>query len=200
MKILEKHVLSYSERKMTYYDPNHRDADWSGYVSISSRKHVHGQKHGEEDEWKPSKRIDIAPKSKDSLDLIGGPVPKDDPSTLCPCNWQSEAQAASAKTTVDQLTETGRSQIRCKNKRHVGWGNSLASLSGEDPYYYLLNNEDAPFVRRQKFLPLSDDPNLNLVGYRQVAETSLLANLGKDLYASTPSLVGKQRTTSFTSY
>jgi hypothetical protein len=190
---------------MTYYDPNHQDADWSGYVSISSRKHVQGQKHGEEDEWKPSKRIDIAPKSNDStLDLIGGPVPKDDPSTLDPRNWQSEAQAASVrtKTTVDQLTETGRSQIRCKNKKlgkpaSLSSGNETvaASLSGEDPYYYLLDNEATPLVRGENFLPLSNDPNLNLVGYRRITETSLLANLGKDLYASAPSLVDKQRTT-----
>ena len=186
---------------MTYYDPNHQDADWSGYVSISSRKHVQEPEHGDEDEWKPSKRIDIAPKSNDStLDLIGGPVPKDDPSTLDPCNWESEAQAASVrtKTTADQLTETGRSQIRFKNKKlgnpaSLNSGNETvaASLSGDDPYYYLLDNDDAQTsVRRQDCLPLSNDPNLNLVGYRRITETSLLANLGKDLYASS-NQVGK---------
>eukprot|EP00985_Skeletonema_marinoi_P026698 scaffold20928_cov181-Skeletonema_marinoi.AAC.1 len=183
---------------MSYYDPNHPDADWSGYVSVSSRKHVQEPKRGDEDQWKPSKRIDIAPTSNDStLDLIGGPVPKDDPSTLDSCNWQSEAQAASVrtKTTVDQLTETGRSQIRYKNKKLgmpaslISGNDTVAASLSEDPYY-ILHSEDGPLERIEiSHLPLSNDPNLDLVGYRQITKTSLLASLGKDLYASAPSLV-----------
>ncbi len=187
---------------MSYYDPSHPDADWSGYVSISSRKHVQPPKRGDEDQWKPSKRIDIAPKSNDStLDLIGGPVPKDDPSTLDSCNWQSEAQAASVrtKTMVDQLTETGRSQIRYKNKKlgmpasMISENDTVAASLIEDPYYILDNADEPPGRREIGHVPLSDDPNLNLIGYRQVTKNSLLASLGKDLYASAPSLVDRQR-------
>ncbi len=177
---------------MAYYDPSHPDADWSGYVSVSSRKHVREPKRGDEEKWKPKKRI-LASKNNDStLNLIGGPVPNNDPSTLGSCNWQSEAQAASGrtKTTVDQLTETGRSQIRYKNKK---LGESVSMKSGndtvaasliEDPYY-MLENEDEPLSGREIApVPLSTDHDLEFVGYRQSTKTSLLATLGKDLYAS----------------
>eukprot|EP00986_Skeletonema_menzelii_P011161 scaffold5672_cov142-Skeletonema_menzelii.AAC.4 len=186
---------------MSYYDPNHPDADWSGYVAVSSRKHVPEPKRGDEAEWKPNKRIALKSNDSSTLNLIGGPVPKDDPSTLGSSNWQSEAQAASVrtKTTVDQLTETGRSQIRYKNKKLGLRASSLksgndtvaASLS-EDPYY-ILETEDKPLKGREIApLPLSNDTDLNFVGYRQITKTSLLECLGKDLYASS-SLVDKQR-------
>lgn len=174
---------------MAYYDPSHPDADWSGYVSVSSRKHVREPKRGDEEKWKPKKRI-LAPKCNEStLNLIGGPVPND-PESLGSCNWQSEAQAASGrtKTTVDQLTETGRSQIRYKNKKlgvpvsKPGNDTVAASLS-EDPYY-ILENEDEPLSGREIApVPLSTDHDLQFVGYRQITKTSLLATLGKDLYA-----------------
>ena len=175
---------------MAYYDPSHPDADWSGYVSVSSRKHVREPKRGDEEKWKPKKRI-LASKNNDSTsNLIGGPVPNN-PSTLGSCNWQSEAQAASCrtKTTVDQLTETGRSQIRYKNKKlgvpSVKSGNDTVAASLiEDPYYILENGDEPLSGREIAPVPLSTDHDLEYVGYRQITKTSLLATLGKDLYAS----------------
>ena len=170
---------------MAYYDPSHPDADWSGYVSVSSRKHVREPKRGDEEKWKPKKRI-LAPKCNNStLNLIGGPVPND-PAMLGSCNWQSEAQAASCrtKTTVDQ-----RSQIRYKNKKlgvpSVRSGNDTVAASLRDDPYYILENEDEPLSGREIApVPLSTDHDLEYVGYRQITKTSLLATLGKDLYAS----------------
>ena len=184
---------------MPHYDPSNKDADWGGFVSISSRKHVPEPKCCDEDHWKPSKRIASSVRNDSTLDLIGGPVPKDDPSTLEPCNWQSEAQAASVrtKTKADQLTETGRSQIRYKSKK-VGHPLSLISNDNdtvaasliEDPFYNLSSKDEA-LVERENFVPFSGDYSRNLIGYRSITKNSLLASLGKDLFASAPSLVGK---------
>ena len=159
---------------MAHYDPDHQDADWSGYVTISSRRHVQGQKHGENEQWKPSKRI-ATKKSDSTFSLIGGPVPKDDPSTLDPCNWQSEAQAASAQT----KTTTGQSTGFRKKKKPPSLQpveTVATTFSGED----LLMSSSRRRTLKENFVPLSNDPTINFVGFRH-RETSLIANLGRDL-------------------
>jgi hypothetical protein len=183
--------------KMVHYEPDHQDADWGGFVAISSRKHVQEQNHGgggDKDEWKPSKRQLNNNKSNGStLDLIGGPE-----EGLCPRNWQSEAQAASvrSKTSVDQLTDRGRSQIQIRySNRQLGKQASTdsvaASLSGEDPFRYLLNETPSPRRGKENFIPLCEDPQFSLIGYRHTGRTSLLSGLGKDIFTDSPSLVEK---------
>ena len=190
--------------KMVHYEPDHQDADWGGFVAISSRKHVQEPNHGgggDKDEWKPSKRQLNNYKSNGStLDLIGGPE-----EGLGPRNWQSEAQAASvrSKTSVDQLTDRGRSQIQIRySNRQLGKQASTdsvaASLSGEDPFRYLLlywkrREEKLPSPRKGKenFIPLCEDPHFSLIGYRHTGRTSLLSGLGKDIFTDSPSLVEK---------
>ena len=98
-------------KRMVHYEPDHQDADWSGYVAISSRKHVQEPKVSpEKDEWKPSKRQLTNKSNGSTLDFH-----QDE--GLGPRNWQSEAQAASvrSKTSVDQLTDRGRSQIQIRH-------------------------------------------------------------------------------------
>lgn len=181
--------------KMVHYEPDHQDADWGGFVAISSRKHVQEPNHGgggggDKDEWKPSKRQLNNYKSNGStLDLIGGPE-----EGLGPRNWQSEAQAASvrSKTSVDQLTDRGRSQIQIRySNRQLGKQASTdsvaASLSGEDPFRYLLNETSG----KENFIPLCEDPQFSLIGYRHTGRTSLLSGLGKDIFTDSPSLVEK---------
>lgn len=185
-------------KRMVHYEPDHQDADWSGYVAISSRKHVKEPNHGgDKDEWKPSKRQLTNKSNGSTLDLIGGP---EDPSIVDPRNWQSEAQAASmrSKTSVDQLTDRGRSQIqiRYSNRQHgkqASTDSVAASLSGEDPYRYLLNETTSPSPRRGKenFIPLCEDPQFSLIGYRHTEKNSLLSGLGKDIFTDSPSLVEK---------
>lgn len=182
--------------KMVHYEPDHQDADWGGFVSISSRKHLQEPNHGgDKDEWKPSKRQLNNNSNGSTLDLIGGPE-----EGLGPRNWQSEAQAASvrSKTSVDQLTDRGRSQIQIRySNRQLGKQASTdsvaASLSGEDPFRYLLNENTSPSPRRGKenFIPLCEDPQFNLIGYRHTGRTSLLSGLGKDIFTDSPSLVEK---------
>lgn len=185
---------------MVHYEPDHRDADWAGYVAISSRKHVQPN-HGDDDkdEWKPSKRQLNNKSSGSTLDLIGGP---DDPSTLDPRNWQSEAQAAAvrSKTSVDQLTDRGRSQIQIRySNRQLGKQESAdsvaANLSGEDPFRYLLNETTSSSPRRgeenNNFVPLCEDPQFSLIGYRHTQKNPLLSGLGKHIFTDSPSLVEK---------
>ena len=179
---------------MVHYEPDHQDADWGGYVSISSRKHVKEPNHGggDKDEWKPSKRQLTNKSNGSTLDLIGGPEEGHGPR-----NWQSEAQAASvrSKTSVDQLTDRGRSQIQIRRQpgKQASTDSVAASLSGEDPYRYLLNETTSPSPRRGKenFIPLCEDPQFSLIGYRHTGRTSLLSGLGKDIFTDSPSLVEK---------
>lgn len=181
---------------MVHYEPDHQGADWGGYVAISSRKHVQEpNRDDDKDEWKPSKRQLNNKSNGSTLDLIGGPE-----EGLGPRDWQSEAQAASvrSKTSVDQLTDRGRSQIRIRyNNRQLDKQASAdsvaASLSGEDPFRYLLNETTSPSPRRGKenFIPLCEDPQFSLIGYRHTGRTSLLSGLGKDIFTDSPSLVEK---------
>uniref|UniRef100_A0A7S2L4T3 Uncharacterized protein n=1 Tax=Leptocylindrus danicus TaxID=163516 RepID=A0A7S2L4T3_9STRA len=123
------------------YNPNHPDADWSGYVRPrESRKHPEitppamkaqisshstGFVPGDDavtSEWsKPGRRI-INKSSfagTSTLSLIGGAIPERDPDSLSSCRWESEAQASTRhkKTEIDQLTGTGRSMhVRTKKR------------------------------------------------------------------------------------
>jgi len=122
------------------------------------------------------------------LDLIGGPE-----EGLGPRNWQSEAQAASvrSKTSVDQLTDRGRSQIQIRySNRQLGKQASTdsvaASLSGEDPFLYLLNETPSPRRGKENFIPLCEDPHFSLIGYRHTGSSSLLSGLGKDIFTDSP--------------
>ena len=113
------------------YDPNHPDADWSGFVSKrTSRKHmpckpdqltaIDGNGFGpgnnvSTEEWtKPARKIvghresgaDSESGEKDQLrsstfSLIGGPVPPSIPSKFSPECWETEAQAANRKLKTD---------------------------------------------------------------------------------------------------
>jgi hypothetical protein len=122
------------------YDPDHPDADWSGYVyARSHRKHFLGQPNqlcavigqglGPKDdavtaEWKkPSKKIlnqitscqenkEAKNTPSSTFSLIGGPVPFDSPNLYSPVCWETETQAAARrrKTDLHQLTNHGRSK------------------------------------------------------------------------------------------
>ena len=123
------------------YNPNHPDADWSGYIRHrESRKHpeitppamkVQLSSHSsgfvpDDDaatsEWsKPGRRMISESSSRclSTSSLIGGAIPERDPESLSSSRWESEAQASTRqrKTGIDQLTGTGRSvHVRTKKR------------------------------------------------------------------------------------
>ena len=117
------------------YNPDHPDADWSGFVSKrSSRKHIpskpdqlvaiNGNGIGPDEnvptkEWtKPARKIvghresgadsecDASGAGRSStFSLIGGPVPSSSPSKFKPECWETEAQAA------NRISKTGLHQL-----------------------------------------------------------------------------------------
>jgi hypothetical protein len=120
------------------YDPDHPDADWSGFVSIKScRKHIpsqanqlvpldgngFGPRNGVATaEWtKPARKSvghresgadNTCEKTQSStFTLICGPIPETSPSKFASECWETEARAAARKkkTGLEQLTHHGRS-------------------------------------------------------------------------------------------
>ena len=195
------------------YNPSHPDADWSGFVpSPSSKKHIDAPPvqitslfTGPIDEWKPSRRVipvnvsGSSPKdgSKESstFTLFGGPVPANDPSVVGSSHWQTETQAATlrTKTTVEQLTESGRSMHICGKKSTVPayenvrpFDSSVAArMRRENPYSLNdgdCNNDKEPFS--EAHASGEGTTNGNLIGYRAHrggTARSFLAGLGKEV-------------------
>ena len=110
-----------------------------------------------------------------------------------PRQWQTEAQSAASndkKTTMDQLTETGRSMhVRGKKSSVPAYENvrpfsdSVASrLRDENPYS--LNDEKSSFVSwSNASQEVVRDGKENLIGYRAPRAGDFLAGLGKELAA-----------------
>jgi len=130
------------------YDPDHPDADWSGFIAGKScRKHIpsqpnqlvpldgngFGPRNGVPTaEWtKPARKTvrhresgadNTCEKTQSStFTLIGGPIPETSPSKFASECWETEAQAAARKrkTDLEQLTDHGRSMYIKGRKRSI---------------------------------------------------------------------------------
>jgi hypothetical protein len=136
-------------------------------------------------DWKQGLRVIDTSKGTSTFDLIGGPE------EINPSSWQTETHSATStekKTSIDQLTETGRSMhVRGKKSSIPAYENmspfseSVASrLRDENPYSL---NEGSNAVSWPKTPPeLCSDDKENLIGYRAPrAGDSFLSGLGKDL-------------------
>jgi hypothetical protein len=188
------------------YDPNHPDADWSGFVaSKPSRKHndpppsqinvtntgIAPTDDAKTCEWKQGRRaVAATTKVNSTFELIAGPE------DVKSRNWETEAYAmmcAESKTTIDQLTEKGRSMsIRGKKVTTPAWENarpfddSVASrLKGENPYSLNEGNDTLHKGSGAKSHAGKDKMNDYLIGYRAPHRggDSFLTGLGKQLAA-----------------
>mmetsp|Transcript_22163 Transcript_22163/g.41861 ORF Transcript_22163/g.41861 Transcript_22163/m.41861 type:complete len:200 (+) Transcript_22163:5138-5737(+) len=186
-------------------------ADWSGYSPpVSNKKHITaiyvGVAPKDEAVWKPGRRGVSNEKSSNasSTSILGGPVPEKDPSVVSSSNWQTEAQAASsqAKTSREQLTESGRSMfVRGKQSTVPAYEKACpfsesvgAQLRDENPY--CLNDQGSiPADSKDKSNEENGNPNTipsdsalpgySLVGYRSGGGVrSFLEGLGTEVAAS----------------
>jgi len=123
------------------YDPDHPDADWSGFVSSKSyRKHIPSQPNQlaalngngfgprndvSTEEWtKPARKIvghresgagsESNKAQSSTFTLIGGPVPENCPAKFASECWETEAQAGTRtrNTEGEHLTDRGRRKRR----------------------------------------------------------------------------------------
>jgi len=180
----------------TWYDPCHPDADWSGFIKPrESRKHPTGEaaamklnlmtnldsgyvpnSDANVEEWnRPGRRI-LSKSNYSSDSLIGGPISNSSKSCSPDC-WESETQAACRreKTSIDQLTTTGRSMhIRSRKVAKPAFEQSR----GYDPTAAAKMREENPYKLHETSVKQNgSDLNLsstrndgtdvdNLVGYR----------------------------------
>ena len=145
-------------------------------------------------EWKQGRRV-IDTSNGSTFELIGGPE------EINPSQWQTESQSAASndkKTTIEQLTETGRSMhVRGKKSSVPAYENvrpfsdSVASrLRDENPYYLNEENESNNVWSKEFSREFGNDDKENLIGYRAPrAGDSFLAGLGKELAADKRRLV-----------
>ena len=178
------------------------EADWSGYVPPpNARKYLPVAESkikggvGHEEHWKPKKKVFHDNKSKDSHNIIGGPIPKDDPSIVESGAWQSEAQAAAlqTKTALDQKRESGHGGKRItmpayelSNKKP--YSESVgARLKLENPYHLNDKVGDAKKENCANANTTLDhkEGEFSLVGYRApMTSRSYIEGLGAAVAAS----------------
>lgn len=139
-------------------------------------------------EWKKGRRDIPTSKGNSTFKLIGGPE------EVRSSQWQSEAQSAcQSKTTIQQLTETGRSMhIRGKRRIIPAYENvrpsneNMASRLRDENPYTLNEGVDKSWNESSKknFNDATAKPNANLIGYRAPrGGDSFLVGLGKELAA-----------------
>lgn len=163
------------------------EADWSGYVPPpNARKYLPAAESkikggvGHEEHWKPKKKVfhDNKSKAKDSHNIIGGPIPKDDPSIVESGAWQSEAQAAAlqTKTALDQKRESGHGGKRITMPAY--------ELSNKKPYSESVGARlklENPYHLNDK---VGDAKKENCANANTTLDNSYIEGLGAEVAAS----------------
>ena len=199
----ESHTLDQYKRDYQcsdVYDPDHPDADWSGFVpKPCSKKHYSKDmpravkvqlKTSEDnlfyapredadthDDWmkKPRKRS-YPQMNNNTFSLIGGPVPTNDPHAVGPKSWETTARAATNKVPTDlsQLTHNGRSM-------HVRGLKKIEPRSASNSFVEAVPHDVEEDDSTSK-LRTARNPD-DLIGFRTPsgATKSLLSGLGKEL-------------------
>jgi len=168
-----------------YYDPNHPDADWSGFVRFKDgqRHHVRGHRSqnsgiiqteeglvskNEKAQWS-KKNKSHNPEAKDTSTIMGGVLdPDHDP-------YMTDAKRATLGlgTSRAQMTLMKQQMVRSTEHQHPGASRPPSSMAKENHQLVANNNTNsAPFV-----------PSVSAKG----TSRSLLSNLGSDLLYAVPS-------------
>ena len=196
------------------------DLDWSGNAPPPNcKKHLPAPKarlectatglSGLDTDWRPGRGTTAQPcNTRNTFDLIGGPVPLNNPeSQVEPKKWQTEAQAllSQKKTTeTDQLTQMGRARlIRGKQTTMPAFlavrpfdDNVAERLRGENPYRLnecaagasVADVQGEHSLRARGSAPdnttcPSEEDEFSLVGFRRSGQ-SYLDGLGVSILAS----------------
>lgn len=192
------------------------DLDWSGNAPPPNcKKHLPPPKaildnsatvlSGLDANWRPhvGRGASQPCHTRNTFDLIGGPVPLLNPESVEPKEWQTEAQAMSTeKTKTDQLTQMGRARlIRGKQTTAPAFldvrpfdDNVAERLRGENPYRLSAAAAGADVQRKHDYSSgcssaaaspsgeVLDD--FSLIGFRRSSGQSLLGRLGVSVLAS----------------